>query len=97
VKQIAIFLAAVFAASAWSQVYVNPYVRKDGTYVQGHVRSSPNSTDLDNYSTQGNINPYTGQAGTQRPSYQQPSYSSPPQPTYGQQCGYTASGRYVCR
>ena len=45
-------------------VYVHGYTRKDGTYVQPHYRTSPNSTRNDNYSTRGNINPYTGELGT---------------------------------
>jgi len=45
-------------------VYVKGYTKKDGTYVAGYWRSSPNDTMLDNYSTKGNINPYTGKAGT---------------------------------
>jgi hypothetical protein len=52
------------AGAAFAQTYVAPHVRSDGTFVQGHVRSSPNSTSSDNYSTRGNVNPYTGQAGT---------------------------------
>lgn len=32
--------------------------------MQGHYRSSPNSTKSDNYSTKGNYNPYTGKPGT---------------------------------
>ena len=47
--------------------YVNGYTRSDGTYVNGHYRTSPNYTKLDNYSTKGNYNPYTGKAGTVRP------------------------------
>lgn len=45
-------------------VYVNSYVRKDGTFVQGHYRTSPDSNVYNNYSTKGNINPYTGKTGT---------------------------------
>ena len=60
---------------------VKPYVRKDGTFVQGHQRSSPNNTALDNYSSQGNSNPYTGRSGTQHP-YQQPSYGTGSASTY---------------
>ncbi len=45
--------------------YVSPHVRKDGTYVEGHMRSSPNNNRFDNYSTQGNTNPYTGERGYQ--------------------------------
>jgi hypothetical protein len=59
---------------------------------------SPNRTVDDNYGTKGNYNPYTGESGTQPRSYERPNKAptySPP--TYGQQCGYSASGRYVCR
>ena len=49
-----------------AQVYVNGYTRSNGTYVPGHYRSSPNSTQRDNYYTYGNTNPYTGQRGTKR-------------------------------
>lgn len=45
-------------------VYVSGYYRSNGTYVQGHYRTAPNSTINDNYSTVGNVNPYTGKAGT---------------------------------
>ena len=50
-------------ATVDAQVYVKGYYRKDGTYVQGHYRSEPNHTNHDNYSTQGNVNPYTGKKG----------------------------------
>jgi hypothetical protein len=66
----------------------------------GHYRTKPNSTVDDNYSTRGNYNPYTGQAGAQPRSYERPYQAPTPSysaPTYGQQCGYTSSGRYVCR
>jgi hypothetical protein len=59
-----------------AQVRVRGYYRRDGTYVRPHVRSSPNSTTLDNYSTRGNVNPYTGAAGTRDP-YVKP---RPPEP-----------------
>ena len=48
-------------------VYVRGYFKSDGTYVQPHYRSSPNSTRLDNWSTKGNVNPYTGKLGTRDP------------------------------
>lgn len=44
-------------------VYVEGYTRSDGTAVKGHYRSAPNSTINDNFSTEGNINPYTGKKG----------------------------------
>ena len=56
------------ATTALAQdVYVNGYYRSDGTYVQPHYRSAPNNTILDNWSTKGNVNPYTGQPGTVDP------------------------------
>lgn len=53
-------------AHAADAVYVNGYTRADGTYVQGHYRTAPNSTPCDNWSTAGNYNPYTGEAGGRR-------------------------------
>jgi hypothetical protein len=47
--------------------YVRPYVTKKGTVVQGHMQTNPNGTKLDNYSTKGNVNPYTGKPGTKNP------------------------------
>lgn len=52
---------------ALADTYVNGYTRRDGTYVQPHWRSSPNGTTLDNWSTRGNMNPYTGRMGTRDP------------------------------
>jgi hypothetical protein len=78
-KLVLAVVAFAMAAPAMAQVYVNPYVKRDGTYVQGHYRSSPNSSVYDNYSTRGNTNPYTGQIGTRNPygSTSRPGYSSP--------------------
>jgi hypothetical protein len=56
----AIFLLCTVVAD----VSVKGHFRKDGTYVAPHMRSSPNASTLDNWSTKGNVNPYTGQAGT---------------------------------
>lgn len=44
-----------------SQVRVNGYYRKNGTYVQPHYRSSPDGNPYNNYSFPGNFNPYTGE------------------------------------
>lgn len=62
-----LFLIVLFFASvsAFSQVSVRGYYRSNGTYVQPHQRTAPNYTRNDNYSTMGNVNPYTGKAGTQ--------------------------------
>jgi hypothetical protein len=58
-----------------ADVYVNPYTRQDGTQVQGHYRSAPNDTTLDNWTTRGNVNPYTLEPGHRDP------YATP-EPTY---------------
>lgn len=68
---LAIVLLAA-SASALADQYVQPHVRKDGTYVEGYNRSSPNSNLYDNYSSQGNSNPYTGQRGHERNEYSNP-------------------------
>jgi hypothetical protein len=59
--------ALMLSTTASAQVYVHGYTKKDGTYVAPHYRSSPNGTKLDNYSTKGNVNPYTGKVGTKDP------------------------------
>lgn len=68
-------LLVVFAvasiATVFGQTYVNGYFKSNGTYVQPHIRSSANSTNLDNWSTRGNFNPYTGTAGSVARDYSQ--------------------------
>ena len=43
------------------------YYRANGIYVQSYHATNPNSTKLDNYSTKGNINPWTGEPSTKSP------------------------------
>mgnify|MGYP003386429735 CR=1 FL=1 len=74
-----IALAATTPAVA-GDTYVNGYVKQDGTYVAPHYRSAPDGNAYNNYSSQPNVNPYTGQHGTVNP-YAQP--VQPPPPTYG--------------
>ena len=64
---IIMFLLFAFSCEVYADTYVRGYTRRDGTYVSGHYRSTPNHTRLDNYSTRGNYNPYTGKAGTVNP------------------------------
>jgi hypothetical protein len=52
-----------------SSHYVSPHVSSTGTYVSGHYQTNPNSTQLDNYGTRGNVNPYTGAVGTRGARY----------------------------
>ena len=59
-----VFMAGVSVADT---THVPGYVKSDGTYVPPHVKTTPNSSKLDNWSTKGNVNPYTGKEGTKDP------------------------------
>jgi hypothetical protein len=69
----ALVVAGVGTASAQSKLYgtgsnpsntyVAPHVTKSGSSVDGHYRTAPNTTQLDNFGTRGNTNPYTGSTG----------------------------------
>ncbi|MBX9950293.1 MAG: hypothetical protein K2Y39_14080 [Candidatus Obscuribacterales bacterium] len=50
-------------------VHVNGYFRSNGTYVSPHWRTAANHTMRDNFSTRGNVNPFTGRRGTVRARY----------------------------
>lgn len=73
-------LTAFLSSDAFSQVKVKGYYRSDGTYVKPHYRSSPDSTVNNNWSTEGNVNPYTGKEGylprenSTYTNYQEPGY-----------------------
>lgn len=50
-------------------VHVRGYTRKDGNEVRPHYRSAPDGNFSNNWSTLGNVNPYTNEIGTKtRPS-----------------------------
>ncbi|WAC02955.1 hypothetical protein N7U66_04820 [Lacinutrix neustonica] len=53
----------IYAQVNPNHVLVNGYTRSDGTVVKPYYRTAPNSTNIDNFSTRGNTNPYTGEAG----------------------------------
>lgn len=57
-----------------SDVWVNGYYRSNGTYVNGHYRSKPDGDVWNNWSTYGNVNPYTGKVGTKKYSWQDQKY-----------------------
>lgn len=69
-------IALLFSTTAFADdTAVRGHVRKDGTYVAPHYRTTPDSTRLNNYGSQGNYNPHTGNQGTVNPY-------TPPMPTY---------------
>ncbi len=56
-------------ASAFAYQHVSGYTRSNGTYVNSYYRSDPDSTQTNNWSTEGNVNPFTGEAGHRRAQY----------------------------
>lgn len=50
-----------------ADVNVNGYMKKNGTYVAPHHRSSPDGNQRNNWSSKGNVNPYTGKKGYNNP------------------------------
>jgi hypothetical protein len=60
----AIFWILPIDLTAAGGVRVGGYTRKDGTYVESYHRSAPDRNFYNNWSTKGNVNPYTGKAGT---------------------------------
>lgn len=83
----ALLLLVTFVSVSWADDYVRGYYRRDGSYIQPHYRSSPNSTPTDNYGFRGNMNPYTGERGTD--SYRH----SPRSPYYDGDSAYSHSIR----
>ena len=85
------FLIIIFSTESKAQVnpsstYVSGYTRSDGTYVSGYYKTTPNSTNRDNYTTKPNTNPYTVTSGYIQPdnkplssngSYSTPVYIAP--------------------
>ena len=62
-----LLLLMLSAVELIAQVQVRGYYRKDGTYVQPHVRSSPDGNPYNNWSYPGNTNPYTGKTASGDP------------------------------
>lgn len=58
-----LILIILFSVESYADEYVHGYTKKDGTQVNGYHRTSPDETKLNNYSHEGNVNPYTGKAG----------------------------------
>ena len=68
-KKILILLACLFMQLSYADTYVNGYFKKDGTYVEGHYKTTPHETNWGAYSTDGNSNPYTGNDGHRARDY----------------------------
>ena len=74
-KKLLLLFALVLTTSlsfAQGTRQVSGYTKKDGTYVAPYTRTKSNTTNTDNYSTQGNTNPYTGTSGSRAQDYSAP-------------------------
>ena len=69
-KLLILVIAMLVSTIAIADTYVKGYFKSNGTYVQPHHRSDPDSSVSNNWSTKGNVNPYTGKAGTVNQQYQ---------------------------
>lgn len=68
-KLILAIIIGAMPVVAFADTSVNGYFKKNGTYVQPHMRSSPDGYAGNNWSTRGNVNPYTGARGTQQNTF----------------------------
>ncbi len=59
-----LLMLALASTPALADTFVRGHTRSDGTYVQPHYRSNNDGNFNNNWSTQGNTNPYTGEHGT---------------------------------
>ena len=68
-KKIIVLFLISFISILNANTYVRGYYKSNGKYVKPHYRSSSNRTEKDNWSTKGNINPYTGKKGYKKAKY----------------------------
>ena len=69
------FTYSVPSTVNYNTTTVSGYTRSNGTYVQSHVRTMPNNTNWDNFSTKGNSNPFTGSTGYRARDYSSSAYN----------------------
>ena len=55
------------SSSGRSSAHVGGYSNGRGTHVAPHYRTTPDRSRINNWSTRGNVNPYTGKPGTKSP------------------------------
>jgi hypothetical protein len=68
------FQSPYYTAPSPSHQYHSGYTRSNGTEVEPYYSTKPDQTNRNNFSTQGNVNPYTGQAGTRAQDYSAEAY-----------------------
>jgi hypothetical protein len=68
-RLLALFLLVSVSGTVHADQHVRGHNRGYGTYVQPHYRSDRDGSYNNNWSTQGNINPYTGTLGKRAPTW----------------------------
>lgn len=63
---ITVALISGISTSEAKTTRVKSSITKTGTYRSPHLRTSPNKTKVDNWSTKGKVNPYTGKKGSKK-------------------------------
>ena len=66
-SMLALALLVTTSAFAQGNHVVREHTTKNGTTVQQHRQTNPDSTQRNNWGSTGNVNPYTGKAGTKTP------------------------------
>lgn len=59
----ALFMFNMFAMNTFAYKHVRGYFKSNGTYVAPYYKTSPDSYKYNNWSTNGNYNPFTGKRG----------------------------------
>lgn len=99
-KAILVLVVLAMSSTAMARsVSVRGHIRSDGTYVAPHVRSAPDNTTINNWSTAPNINPYTGQAGKRDafPEYRPYQPTTPRASTYPSAPAYKTPCYFNCK
>jgi len=71
-KKLLLLVLVAFGFTSYAQTIKSTsgyYKPSTQTYVKPYVSTTPNNTNIDNFSTTGNTNPYTGTSGTRAQDY----------------------------
>lgn len=65
----ALLFVSILSYGQTGTAWVNGYYKSDGTYISGYYKTISDNTNHNNWSTNGNYNPYSSQAGYRAPDY----------------------------
>lgn len=63
-KLLFVVLSLIVCTAPADAKYVKSHMRRNGTFVSGYNRTRADRTKINNYSSRGNRNPFTGKRGT---------------------------------